>query len=217
MKPKFLDFPTQGISCPVCGEFSNYVGCSVHEGLYPTLEKKDTVIRIPNCENCFIECPSCEKDRTVTKYLKLYERAVKQSKTKKLIPKTQKISVKTSTTDVFEDVDLRAIKELDYYRTTTFETLELLFCFDIGSQFGVRDIENKLIDMGIDIPVNFGTIRKTNNKISSLLYTLLMIRATGLSSYEKQIMESEIAKLYEPKRTKKEIVEELKQLIGVKK
>lgn len=192
---KWVDFQPSGIQCNVCGGSASYMGCDKHKDKYPILTKKN-FIRVPNCPKCFIECNECQCDnQTLPEYLKKVKKPKKLPKIIKQKKKEPKI--KSSFPDKIRNADLSKLRDLNIYRDSTEGILNLIFSFDIGTQLALEKIEKKLISIGLE--TNLGPMRSTNDRLSRLLYTILMIRTAGLSSYEKEIMEAELEKLYGPK------------------
>ena len=192
-KFKFVDFPGSGIQCAICGKDAHYLACNSHETTYPVLTTKN-LIRVPNCKSCRIECPNCG-EVTLPQYL---ETALKKERVPKKLPrpkpKDKEPQIKTTFSDRLKLVDLSEIRDIEISRNSTKGILNLIFGLETGTQLGMDDIENLLEPLGMDI--DFGGMRAVNDRIAKLLYTLLKIRASGLSSYEKVIMEAEIEKLY---------------------
>lgn len=188
-KFKWLDLPSSGLKCVYCGKNAVYEACDSHADSFPKLTSKN-LIRIPNCGLCNIECSECGKNFKPELYLKKPKKELPTViKQPKKVPK-----VKYSLKDKLSKVDLSDMRELSIFKKTTTNVLDILFSYDIGTQLAISQIENKIEAAGLEFDTS--QIRRTGDKISKLLFTLLMIRSAGLSSYEKTIMEAEIERLY---------------------
>lgn len=188
-KKKWLDFPKTGIQCYDCGGDAIYESCTLHEDFYPTLTDRN-LIRVPNCSRCKIFCHKCNRHFEPSIYLikKETNKVIERPKKKK------EPEIKYSFKDKLYKADLSHIKDLETYKRATKGSLNLIFSFDVGTQLAIDEVEKAISDIGLEI--NFSSLKGVNDRLSRLLYALLMVRASGLSSYEKPIIEAEIEKAY---------------------
>lgn len=195
IKKKWINFLPSGIQCAHCGAEASYIACDSHHDNFPELTDKNH-IRVPNCKFCSIECQVCFGEiLSLPKYLHKIKNPNKPVK-KKLIKKRLDPEIKSSFLDKLQQADLSNLRDLEIFRNSTRNILNLIFSFDLGTQLATDDVERILEEL--DVGINFGAMRSSNDRLSRLMFTLLMIRASGLSSYEKAIMESEIERIYAP-------------------
>ncbi len=196
LRKKYVDFDNSSIKCLHCTKEAIYSPCDKHKDTYPYLTNKNR-IRVPNCRLCTIDCPHCDnKTLTVKEYLIKYLYPIE-------IKKSTEVVVKESIEDTIKNADFSHIRDLNTYKNVTKGALNLIFSFEIGSQISVDKLKTQLMNYGLDI--NFSSINSVNDRLSLLFYILLMIRGIGLTSFEKEIMEAEIKKLYEGNKEKKNV------------
>jgi hypothetical protein len=207
-KKKWLDFRSSGPQCITCGGSAFYMGCDSHVDKYPVLTQKN-LIRIPNCKKCFLECAHCESKLSIPQYLEDFQKPRIPNKKKR---KVKEPEIKMNFLDKLQQANLTELRDLNIFRDCTKEVLDMIFCFDIGTQLAIDDLEKKLLKLELDS--NLGAIKSSNDRLSRVYFTLLMIRASGLSSYEKEIMEAEIKRIYSlsPKEDRDSILELLKSI-----
>jgi hypothetical protein len=225
-KPKFLHFSDNGMQCLTCGIQTNFVGCEKHLDTFPKLTDS-SLIRIPVCDKCQITCDDCGTSYSIPRYLEKYEtRTFAKPKKKKKIPKTprkiekkakddKEVTIKQTLLDKLDAADFSQAKELSFFQNASINIFDTLFSVDIGTQLGLKKVISSLDQF--DIPFNTTYVQATMDKLTSLLFIMLMIRTTGLGKYEEDIVRAEIERLFKPKDSgKKEVMELLRNYNNLK-
>jgi hypothetical protein len=199
-KYKYIEFEDLGPYCVFCGESASFEGCHLHAGTFPIISAKNR-LRIPICTQCRIECHECGSSLDINEFkvqhTKLNGINTNRAKFNKVEAKAIKVSVKQDTIDILEQLRHKPHSEnIRYFQDSITNILnEVTFSLEVGSQFAIRDIEDKLKEI---IPSDMRAVKNYINKLSSLLLLLQLTRAVGLGSYEKEIVHREITKLFGP-------------------
>jgi len=206
---KYIEFEDLGPYCTICGEAASFEGCAIHAGTFPVISNKNR-LRIPICKQCRIECHECGSSLDIPTFKLRYiqhtqlnsSNKARLSKTKERTAKSTKVNVKQDTIDILDQLRHKPHSENTRYFQNTITNIlnDLTFSLEVGSQFAISDVEDKL--KGI-IPSDMRIVKVYINKLSSLLLLLQLVRVTGLGSYEKEILHREITKLFGPLDTTK--------------
>jgi hypothetical protein len=197
---KYIEFEDLGPCCIFCGESASFEGCHLHAGTFPIISAKNR-LRIPICKQCRIECHECGSSLDINEfkiqYTKLNGITTNKAELNRVETKATKVSVKQDTMDILEQLRHKPHSEnIRYFQDSITNILnEVTFSLEIGSQFAIRDIEDKLKEI---IPSDMRIVKNYINKLSSLLLLLQLTRVVGLGSYEKEIIHREITRLFGP-------------------
>ena len=212
---RFLDFEEEGPVCIHCRGSIIYTGCNKHENLYPIITDKNK-IRIPNCELCRAECGDCAYSGIVSSYysdiLESRKRKKKSKKKRRIkTTKEKKPELTFSKADLLTQIDLSGIDKVDVFKNSIISIFDIIFAIDIGSQLGINSVATRLGKSGITIDSSY--MESSLDKLLNLLFTMMTIRSTGLSTYEEPIMESEIKRMYAGREMKQSDITLFKKLL----
>lgn len=95
----------------------------------------------------------------------------------------------------------KKISKMKAYKRAFYGILDEILAADVASQVCINKVRNILSrHLGERtmqrVSVDSIVYKRTVDRLSSLLLTLMSLRAMGLTTYEKQIIEAEIARLW---------------------